>query len=105
MAGLFTMRVTENERFELALFATDQGFGSVAEAIKHVVRSRLACFQKRTDVPTSRLLRRITIERVAVDRWKVLRERDETGETFYATDLLDAFDYVSAAYWPNGEPR
>jgi hypothetical protein len=51
------------------------------------------------------LLRRVTIERLDNGGWKLVRERDDNGETFHVDDLLDAFDTVSAAYRPDGTPR
>lgn len=50
-------------------------------------------------------LRRVTIERQDRGGWKLLRERDETGETFHCDDLHDAFDCVLDAYRPDGTPR
>ena len=50
-------------------------------------------------------LRRVTMERQPDGRWKLVRERDENGETFYVDDLHDAFDTVLAAYRPDGTPR
>ena len=49
-------------------------------------------------------LQRVTIERDG-PRWRVVRERTSTGEAFYADDLLEAFEIVSAAYRPDGSPR
>lgn len=53
-------------------------------------------------------LRRITIERVerhGREVWKPVRERDENGETFYCEDLIEVFETIRAAYWPDGMPR
>jgi hypothetical protein len=49
-------------------------------------------------------LRKVTIERDG-KRWKLVREHETGGETFYVDDLLDAFDTIDAAYRPDGSPR
>ncbi len=54
---------------------------------------------------TQPLLRRVTIERLDDGRWKLVRERDENGETFMCSDLIEAFQTVRAAYLANGEAR
>jgi hypothetical protein len=53
---------------------------------------------------TEPLLRRVTIERLDDGRWKLVRERDENGETFMCEDLVEAFQTVRAAYAPDGRP-
>lgn len=50
-------------------------------------------------------LRRVTIERLNSGGWKLVRERDGTGETFHVDDLHDAIECVLAAYRPDGTPR
>ncbi len=52
------------------------------------------------------------LERVVIERrpnacypWSVVRERAETGETFHARDLMEAFAIVRQAYFPDGSPR
>lgn len=49
-------------------------------------------------------LRKVTMTRDG-ERWIVVRERETTGETFHADDLLEAFEIVNAAYRPDGTPR
>ena len=47
----------------------------------------------------------MTVERLDDGRWKVTRERAETGETMIADDLMHAMDVVLLAYRPDGTPR
>lgn len=51
------------------------------------------------------MLRRVIIERQPSGRWKVVRERDETGETIDCDDLNEALDVVIRVYRPDGTPR
>jgi hypothetical protein len=46
----------------------------------------------------------VTIERLDDGCWKLVRERDENGETFVCEDLVEAFQTVRAAYAPDGRP-
>ncbi len=56
---------------------------------------------------TEPVLQKVTIERRASETypWAVVRERAETGETFHARDLIEAFAIVRAAYLADGTPR
>jgi hypothetical protein len=47
----------------------------------------------------------VVVERLPNGRWKLVRERDESGETFVCDDLLECWETVDAAYRPDGTPR
>lgn len=52
------------------------------------------------------MLRRVVMQRRADGRWDVEREHDGgNGERIVADDLMDANDFVLAAYRPDGTPR
>jgi hypothetical protein len=81
---------------------------------KHIMADRdVELYGEETDVDRTRceikvgeaVLKRITADRLPDGRWKLVRERAETGETFECDDLHDVLDTVLAAYYPDGTPR
>lgn len=50
-------------------------------------------------------LKRFTAEKQPDGMWKLVRERDDGGETFRCDDLHEVLETVLAAYYPDGTPR
>lgn len=95
------MRMTSDERAALERIAFAAGVTS-----SFLIKRALGIGARADEADVSApMLRRVVIERKDGGGFKLVRERDENGETFHVRTLVEAFATVLAAYLPCGTPR